>query len=181
MEKNSPKRNFKLKMHMTCGKDDLRPIMSHVYFDNGNMVSTDAHVLIKAKTSEFTDFDPSELEILNGKFIHANTFKKILACKHVVVEEEGVKDLASGDVYKFAKVDGKYPNYEAVLPQGTLEIDQIGVAPKVIKQIFSVLTNDLMQTVALKFSGKNKAIKITSTTLNDSDFTAIVMPCALFN
>jgi hypothetical protein len=88
MEKNSPKRNFKLKMHMTCGKDDLRPIMSHVYFDNGNMVSTDAHVLIKAKTSEFTDFDPSELEILNGKFIHANTFKKILACKHVVVDEE---------------------------------------------------------------------------------------------
>jgi DNA polymerase III sliding clamp (beta) subunit (PCNA family) len=85
------------------------------------------------------------------------------------------------NVYKFAKVDGKYPNYEAVLPQGTLEIDQIGVAPKVIKQIFSVLTNDLMQTVALKFSGKNKAIKITSTTLNDSDFTAIVMPCALFN
>lgn len=171
------KRNFGLKMQFACGNDDLRPVMQHVYFDNGFMVATDAHVLVKAAAQHFSDFDKSEVEILNGKFIHKNTFKKILSCDQVIVTEEGVQDLATKDIYKFATVDIKYPNYNAVIPKETSPIDYIGISTNIVTRLFKVMQN--IDGVKLLFSGSNRAIKIEGLGEHEGALECILMPRVL--
>lgn len=175
------KRNFRLKMHKACGNDDLRPVMSYVCFDNGYMVATDAHLVVKAKVSEFSHFTPEEIELLNGKFLSSDTYKKILSCKSVVVEEEGVVDLKTKTVYKFQEIDGKYPNYNAVLDVPRAEIDGIGLTPKLAKRMFDILSGTDFQTCHLKFGGKNKGITISHPTLLESDFVALMMPAQIMS
>ena len=175
----SEKRNFRLKMHLACGTDDLRPIMTYVCFDGGYMVATDAHLLVKAKVNQFSHFTQEEIELLNGKFLSSDSFKKVLKCKEVVIEEEGIRDMKTKALYSFQEVDGKYPNYEAVIPQGQNEIDEIGLVPKTAKRMFDILCGTDFYLCHLKFSAKNRAIKIAHPTLLESDFVAILMPAQI--
>lgn len=176
----SSKRNFKLKMHLACGKDDLRPIMQHVFFTNGYMIATDAHVLIKAKTSVFTDFSEDEIQHLEGKFVHRDTFAKLLKVKMIEVDESGFKDLATKDLYNFSVPQGKYPNVESVMPGiNTKEIDCIGLLPNNINPLFKIMSTSDFSTLRLSFFEKNKAIKVTSELHNPSDIIGVIMPSML--
>jgi hypothetical protein len=175
------KRNFRLKMNMATGSDDLRPVMQHVYFENGFMVATDAHILIKAAVHHFSDFDQSEVDILNGKFIHKNTFKKILSAPMVQITEEGVVDLATKDVYKFAEECGKYPNFEAVIPKSTGAIEQIGVTPAVVQKLFKILASANIHTASMNFEAANRGVVIKGRHEHEGALTALFMPAALID
>jgi DNA polymerase III sliding clamp (beta) subunit (PCNA family) len=172
------KRNFRIKMHEACSADELRPILCCVHFDNGYMVATNAHVLIKARLDQFTPFEPEEISMLNGKFFDRETFKKVFACKQVKVVEEGIEDLSNGTLYKFFKVDGKYPNYQAVIPTDMKQLSEISLDPKVAKKLFSILAYD-DNKIVMTFSGANRAIKIHSTYEHEDSLTAILMPVAI--
>ena len=178
--KNNEKRNFRLKMNLACSKDELRPVMSFVCFDNGYMVATDAHIVIKAKVTSFSHFTDEEVEILNGKYLSSDTFKKVLACKHVVVTDEGIIDLNTKVCYVYASKEdlgGEYPNYESVLLKSELlEIDKIGIKPAIAKKLFTIISTSDFNNCVLNFRGKNKAITISHSDLLESDFTAILMP-----
>lgn len=155
------KRNFKLKTHLACGNDDLRPIMSHVYFDNGFMYATDGYVVVKAAVQHFSDFDKSEVDILNGKFLHGSTFRKVFSCDQVIITETGIQDLATKDVYAFAVPDVKFPNIEAVIPKETMKIDEIGIQPSVAIKLLKILNTNDLRTVKFEFTGVNRGIKIS--------------------
>lgn len=180
MSKNLEKRNFRLKMHLACSNNDLRPALQHIYFDNGYMVSTNANILIKAKITEFSDFTEEESEILKGKFLSSDTFKKVLGCKHVVVTEDGIIDFKTKCIFTYAESEEfSYPDYNAALVNSSTEIDEIGINPKQAKQLFSILNTSDFQSCHLKFSGKNRAITIAHPVLLESDFQAIIMPTML--
>lgn len=178
--KNNEKRNFRLKMNLACAKDELRPALTYVCFNNGYMVATDAHIVIKAKITSFSHFTDEEVEILNGKYLSSDTFKKVLACKHVVVTDEGIIDLNTKVCYVYASeedLDGKYPNYESVLLKSELlEIDKISINPVIAKKLFTIISTSDFYNCILNFRGKKKAITISHPSLLESDFTAVIMP-----
>jgi hypothetical protein len=76
--------------------DDLRPSMTGVYFDDGFMVGTDAHVLVK-------DYSPNEFtKKYNKKIIDAKVYIK-----------------SKGEVINI--IEEKYPEYDRVIPTSGFE------------------------------------------------------------
>lgn len=106
-------KNVITKTIFATGNDDLRPIMMGVYFDNGKVVATDAHKLVKVTTDINANF------VLPKK--GANLLKNLLPKDDVDVEMQynGTNALFTFDNISVIVrlVDGKYPNYEAVIPK----------------------------------------------------------------
>ena len=100
------------KVLFATANDDLRPTLSGVYFDNGFIVATDAHKLVKVEST------------INGNFIlpkKASQQLKNLLPKdtNVTLQYNQTNALFSFDNITIITrlVDGKYPNYEAVIPK----------------------------------------------------------------
>lgn len=100
------------KVLFATANDDLRPTLSGVYFNNGFIVATDAHKLVKVESNINADF------ILPKK---ASQQLKNLLPKDTYVEMSynQTNALFSFDNITIITrlVDGKYPNYEAVIPK----------------------------------------------------------------
>ncbi|MGY0392213.1 DNA polymerase III subunit beta [Bizionia sp. KMM 8389] len=105
-----------------AGNDDLRPVMSGVFFqfstEGLTFVATDAHKLVKyaradVQASEVTEF------IMPKKPL--NLLKGILASSddNVTIEynDSNAKFTFENVVLICRLIDGKYPNYEAVIPK----------------------------------------------------------------
>ena len=104
------------------GNDDLRPVMSGVFFQFGTdgltFVATDAHKLVKYGRTDVTADQTAEF-IMPKKPL--NLLKSILAGSE---EEIRVEYNDSNAKFTFENtelicrlIDGKYPNYEAVIPK----------------------------------------------------------------
>ena len=100
------------KVLFATANDDLRPTLSGVYFDNGFIVATDAHKLVKVEST------------INGNFIlpkKASQQLKNLLPKdtNVTLQYNQTNALFSFDNITIITrlIDGKYPNYEAVIPK----------------------------------------------------------------
>ena len=100
------------KVLFATANDDLRPTLSGVYFDNGFIVATDAHKLVKVESS------------INGNFIlpkKASQQLKNLLPKdtNVTLQYNQTNALFSFDNITIITrlIDGKYPNHEAVIPK----------------------------------------------------------------
>ncbi len=104
------------------GNDELRPVMSGVYFalekDGLTFVATDAHKLVKYERSDAKSSKASTF-IMPKKPL--NLLKGLLASMDSDVSIEYNETNASFvfDNYTLVSrlIDGKYPNYEAVIPK----------------------------------------------------------------
>jgi DNA polymerase-3 subunit beta len=105
-----------------AGNDDLRPVMSGVFFqfstENLTFVATDAHKLVKYTRNDVAATETAEF-IMPKKPL--NLLKGILSGS-----DEDVKIEYNDSNAKFSfdnselvcrLIDGKYPNYEAVIPK----------------------------------------------------------------
>ena len=100
------------KVLFATANDDLKPTLSGVYFDNGFIVATDAHKLVKVETNINADF------ILPKKA--SQQLKNLLPKDtNVVLQYNQTNALFSFDNITIITrlVDGKYPNYNAVIPK----------------------------------------------------------------
>ena len=104
------------------GNDDLRPIMSGVFFqfssDGLIFVATDAHKLVKYSRNDVKSNEVAEF-IMPKKPL--NILKNILSTLNTEVTIEYNESNASFSFENYLLVcrliDGKYPNYEAVIPK----------------------------------------------------------------
>lgn len=104
------------------GNDELRPVMSGVFFqlskDGSIFVATDAHKLVKySRTDAISDKNASF--IMPKKSL--NLLKNVLGS---INDEVTVEYNETNALFSFANtqltcrlIDGKYPNYEAVIPK----------------------------------------------------------------
>lgn len=103
------------------GNDDLRPVMSGVFFqftpEKLIFVATDAHKLVKYERTDVSASEDAEF-IMPKKPL--NLLKNILAGRE---EEITIQYNPSNAKFAFENfemtcrlIDGKYPNYEAVIP-----------------------------------------------------------------
>ena len=105
-----------------AGNDDLRPVMSGVFFqfsqDSLTFVSTDAHKLVKYTRSDVKANQVAEF-IMPKKPL--NLLKGILAGSEddVTIEynDSNAKFTFDNTELVCRLIDGKYPNYEAVIPK----------------------------------------------------------------
>lgn len=111
-----------LKTIFATGNDELRPIMTGVFFqanaDSFKFVATDAHRLVKYTRHDLVSDDTAEY-IMPKKPL--NLLKNILSgsLEDVKVEynQTNTRFSFNNIVLTSRLIDGKYPNYEAVIPK----------------------------------------------------------------
>jgi len=145
------------------GNDELRPVMSGVFFQLSPekliFVATDAHKLVKYTRTDVT-------ATKNSDFILP---KKPLNLLKSNVGDEDEVELSYNEStahFKFGTteltcrlIDGKYPNYEAVIPTenpNVLTVDRISFLNS-IKRV-SIFSNKTTHQVKLKVAGSELAI-----------------------
>jgi DNA polymerase-3 subunit beta len=142
-----------------AGNDDLRPVMSGVFFqfssESLTFVATDAHKLVKYTREDISANESAEF-IMPKKPL--NILKGILAASE---EEVTVEYNNSNAKFSFENtqlicrlIDGKYPNYEAVIPKenpNTLSISRSELLNSV-KRV-SIFSNKTTHQIRLKIAG----------------------------
>ena len=142
-----------------AGNDDLRPVMSGVFFqfspENLTFVSTDAHKLVKYTRSDINATEVAEF-IMPKKPL--NLLKGILTGSESDVKIEYNESNAK---FSFDEtelicrlIDGKYPNYEAVIPKenpNKLSISRNQFLSSVRR--VSIFSNKTTHQIRLKVAG----------------------------
>ncbi|MBT8253171.1 MAG: DNA polymerase III subunit beta [Flavobacteriaceae bacterium] len=142
-----------------AGNDDLRPVMSGVFFqfstDHLTFVSTDAHKLVKYTRKDVSATQMAEF-IMPKKPL--NLLKGILAGRDedVVIEynDSNAKFIFDNVELVCRLIDGKYPNYEAVIPKDNpnkLTIDRTQFLNSVRR--VSIFSNKTTHQIRLKIAG----------------------------
>lgn len=142
-----------------AGNDDLRPVMSGVFFqfstEGLTFVATDAHKLVKYTREDVKANQVAEF-IMPKKPL--NLLKGILAASEedVTIEynESNAKFTFENSELICRLIDGKYPNYEAVIPKenpNKLAIDRTQFLNSVRR--VSIFSNKTTHQIRLKIAG----------------------------
>lgn len=139
--------------------DSLRPVMTGVLFqfkeDETNFVSTDSHRLVVYKRTDLINADPVEF-IMPKKPLAI--FKSILASSNEEVSIEFNENMAKftfgNNIWICRLIDGKYPNYSAVIPKENPNILTINrnLLLNSIRRA-SIMSNKSTNQVRFKLSG----------------------------
>ncbi len=142
-----------------AGNDDLRPVMSGVFFqfstEGLTFVATDAHKLVKYTREDVQANQVAEF-IMPKKPL--NLLKGILAASEdeVTIEynESNAKFTFENSILICRLIDGKYPNYEAVIPKEnpnklTIARNQFLSSVKRV----SIFSNKTTHQIRLKIAG----------------------------
>ncbi|QRM90607.1 DNA polymerase III subunit beta [Lacinutrix sp. WUR7] len=142
-----------------AGNDDLRPVMSGVFFqfstEGLTFVATDAHKLVKYTRADVQASQVAEF-IMPKKPL--NLLKGILAASDdaVTIEynDSNAKFTFENTELVCRLIDGKYPNYEAVIPKenpNKLSIDRTQFLNSVRR--VSIFSNKTTHQIRLKIAG----------------------------
>lgn len=142
-----------------AGNDDLRPVMSGVFFqfstEGLTFVATDAHKLVKYTREDVKANQVAEF-IMPKKPL--NLLKGILAASEedVTIEynDSNAKFIFENSELICRLIDGKYPNYEAVIPKenpNKLVIDRTQFLNSVRR--VSIFSNKTTHQIRLKIAG----------------------------
>jgi len=142
-----------------AGNDDLRPVMSGVFFqfatDSLTFVATDAHKLVKYSRTDVVANESAEF-IMPKKPL--NLLKGILgnSDSDVTIEynDANAKFTFDNVVLVCRLIDGKYPNYEAVIPKenpNKLTVDR-GTFLNSVKRV-SIFSSKTTHQIRLKMAG----------------------------
>lgn len=140
------------------GNDDLRPVMSGVFFqfssENFTFVATDAHKLVRYKRNDLTSSDTAEfimpkkpLTLLRQSLGAADDVNISYNNTNARFEYDNV-------VLTCRLIDGRYPNYEAVIPRenpNRLLIDRVAFLTS-IKRV-AIFSNKTTHQIRLKIAG----------------------------
>ncbi|TAI48597.1 DNA polymerase III subunit beta [Flagellimonas allohymeniacidonis] len=142
-----------------AGNDDLRPVMSGVFFqfstENLTFVATDAHKLVKYQRNDVKANEVAEF-IMPKKPL--NLLKGILAGSEseVTIEynDNNAKFIFDGTELICRLIDGKYPNYEAVIPKENPNVLNIsrGQLLSSVRRV-SIYSNRTTHQIRLKIAG----------------------------
>jgi len=141
-----------------AGNDDLRPVMSGVFFqfssENLTFVATDAHKLVKYTTTDYTADETAEF-IMPKKPL--NLLKGVLGSDvdvEIEYNDANAKFTFENFILICRLIDGKYPNYDAVIPKenpNKLTVDRSSFLNSV-KRV-SIFSSKTTHQIRLKMAG----------------------------
>lgn len=180
-------KNFKTKLHLICGDYDFRPMLGYVHFKDDYLYATDAHILIRQHLSVH-DFEPDEIALLNGKFIHRSLFQEILKYNFLNILPDGFQGINDHYKIKFNvdQPDASYPDAHKVL-EGALNniksdkssINHIGLNPSFLKRLTNAFVYNNEQNVELLFTGPTSPIVVKPVGYKITEQVGIIMPISL--
>ncbi|MCK5839063.1 MAG: DNA polymerase III subunit beta [Bacteroidales bacterium] len=155
-----------------AGNDELRPVMSGVFCELSPeefiFVATDAHKLVKYKRTD-TPAESTTSFIIPKKPL--NQLKILLSHEDfpVQIDYNDTNAFFSFENVHLAcrLIDGKYPNYEAVIPKDNpniLSVDRVQLLNKIRRVSF--FANQSTNQIRLKISGKELILSA-----EDMDYT----------
>jgi len=143
-----------------AGNDDLRPVMSGVFFqfssDGLVFVATDAHKLVKyertdVRASETAEFIMPKKPLTILKNILSNVDEDEVLIEY---NESNAKFTFDNITLVCRLIDGKYPNYEAVIPKenpNKLTLDRVAFLNSVRR--VSIFSSKTTHQIRLKMAG----------------------------
>lgn len=163
------------------GNDELRPVMSGVFVqindESTTFAATDAHKLVRYRRTDFTS-DLSTSFILPKKPL--NLLKNLLSGSD---EEVKIEYNPSHAFFSFGKInlvcrliDGKYPNYEAVIPKenpNKLTVNRQEFLTSIRR--ISIFANKSTHQIRLKVAGSS--LTISAQDIDFANEAAEQMPC----
>ena len=161
------------KMNLLCLKDELRSVLACIYFDEGNAIASDGHVMLVTPVSEISNLSDEDIEKLNGKLIDCNDYKDLLKFDVIKVESDGIVGIAkTGAETKCLFRDYHYPNYKAVMNGVSLQDKTQTIS---FRGAYTGTMCEIMGTefIILEPNG-NGAIKVT---FKDSEANGLIIPC----
>ena len=157
---NETKNNFdkKVQMHLACSKDDFCPETQCIFFNNGYAYATDTHILVRNRISEISGLNESEIEALNGKFLHADFYKDMLKYDSIMIAEDGIECSKGNDkAFFYFSTFEKYPDAEKVLQDAlnkqTVPLPQFSFDMKLIQRLNKALYQSDSCTATFKGVG----------------------------
>ena len=141
------------------GNDDLRPVMSGVFFQFSNtgltFVATDAHKLVK-----YTSTDAIS-EVVSEFIMPKKPLQLLKGVLHGVADEITIQYNETNAQFTFGDslltcrlIDGKYPNYEAVIPKenpNQMQVNRINFLNSVRR--VSIFSNKTTHQIRLNIAG----------------------------
>jgi hypothetical protein len=174
--KTKQKFNFNTKIHLACSDHMLRPSLNYVYFINGFMYASDAHILVKQSLKLHDIF---ESDFLNGKSINKNTYANILKYQFANATENGIecsmRDNKDVVLFKYSENEMTMPDFESILNfkyESVLSIKFNYIKLKRLIDSMYLPEGNIIMT----FNSENKAIKITAIGVDENLQVALLMP-----
>lgn len=170
-------------IHTICGRDALRPVMQNVFFDEGKVVATDAHILMTQDLVACHGLDAEVVEILNGKQLHADNVAELMKCDFFEYYEDCIVGSVKGKKYKVKaefEVDAaKYPNYKAVIPSTSDSLEWYALNTTFLDKLFkaSVKENKDTAGVKIRFTGhQSRAALVSFRGFSEEEQLGLIMP-----
>ena len=181
MEEGKNNFNKKVQMHLACSKDELRPAMQCIYFNNGFAYAPDTHVLVSNRISEISGLNEAEIEALNDKFLHADFYKDMVKYDNIMIAEDGIECTKGNDkVFFYFSTFEKYPSAEKVLQDAlnkqTVPTPQVSFDMKLMQRLNKALYES--DSCTATFKGTSNPIVFDSMKADVSS-VGLIMP--LFN
>lgn len=155
------------------GNDDLRPIMTGVFFQfssgNLNFVATDAHKMVKYSRLDFSADKTAEfvvpkkpLQLLKGI---VDGFDDKVTIEY---NDSNAQFIFGSSKITCRLIDGKYPNYEAVIPKDNPNIMVINRALFLnsVRRV-SIFSNKTTHQIRLKIAGTSLNISAEDIDFNN--------------
>lgn len=173
---NIGKSNFlDAKLETICSNDDLRPAMQCVYFKDGYVYATDAHVAIKQHLS-LHDIDEECAKILDGKLLHKSHLQIMKKCDWFEILPNGIKSKKGMMTITHEFYDDKYPDIEKVIPKkANSSLNVLGLNAVLLKKVQDVMFQTEGQHLKLEFTKPNGAILLT-TMIRPEHQVGLIMP-----
>jgi len=178
--------NFKGRPDRACSDDDLRPAMTYIYVDQGNMVATNGNILVMVPL-EISDI-LGEKDLLNGCYIHPMQYMDMLKYDMLKVTEKAeitaTKRCYSQSfttVFKLkteADFDVKFPSYKNAMEFEAGAVAEIGVATRQTMKLLSCFDGLCVTgNFKLEFQSPSRGIRFTSE--EHSGLIGLLMPVML--
>lgn len=188
MKDNTYNFSKRAKLYLCCSRDDLRPAMNNIYFDEGHAIATNGHIMICADLHDISNLSDVDIEKLNGKLLNGASYKELLKYPNICVTDNAIEAEKPIGIYGTMKAsfgftkDTTYPNYKSVLYDISVPEDE----DKRVPNIFSVGFNtDSLKKIAdsvgvkllhLKFFSKSGAVEVFFEDSDITDTRGLVMP-----
>ena len=187
-----------MKLHLCCGRDDLREILQNVLVTKTVCVATDAHILATYPTAQIFDADFIAGVPELGVLIHREDWPKIAKPgtavtwkdSHVIQyvqkgkrpalipSEDNAQPLTDEAKKKGLSPRGRYQNWEAVVPQYDPETRAHGLAlnASMLANLQNALDIEFVCLIAGKSQNTAILVKPEKDTDQDVGQYGIIMP-----
>lgn len=183
MNTETPRFNKQYQLWKACGKNELRPALEYVCFDNGYAYASDGHILARVNINTLTSLlSDEEKQMLNGYCIHAEVFKVLLRYDNVkiVQDDDGVTIVCyvhwnNISIKLVEKKTIGAPDYEKTLKaEGESHpIEKIGID----KNFLNNLTDAIgLKSVKMDFYSESAKIIVSPINEDYLDIKGLIMP-----